>query len=221
MRGFVSGGAGVLLAHASQGQIAAAHQTLGTGQEVANLCTKFAIGRPALTHGVSAEKRSSNVAMASAGLPCIERLQGMQVQQGSAGNFFGHHRRPLTLDSIGLCLVTGQSRAQMGIKRHSQAIGRAIFQLSGQRGPQAVRPVLRRETQLGARMRQSFATSNLPEIEDWRSARIVRVDSAHMQRRVSRCGPERVCLAGIELRVFGYFATPSWTLNRVKRGVYH
>jgi len=40
-----------------------------------------------------------------------------------------------------------------------------------------------------------------------------------MQQRVSRCGPERACLAGIELRVFGYSATPSGTLNRVKRGV--
>ena len=55
VRGFVSGGVGVLLAHASQGQIATTHQTLGTGQEVANLRTKFAIRRPAIAHGISAE----------------------------------------------------------------------------------------------------------------------------------------------------------------------
>ena len=211
----------MLLAYDSQGQITATHQTLGTGQEVANLRTKLTIGCPALAHGVSAEQRSGNVAMVSAILRCIKRLQGVQVQQRSTRDFFGDHRRPLAMNCIGLHLIPGQSRAQMGIKRHSQTIGRAIFQLSGQRGPQAVRPVLRREAQLGARMRQSFATRNLPEIEDWRSARIVCVDSSHMQQRVSRCGPERVCLAGIELRVFGYFATPSWTLNRVKRGVDH
>lgn len=59
VRGFVSGGTtwgtDVLLAHASQGQIATTHQTLGTGQEVANLRTKFAIRRPAIAHGISAE----------------------------------------------------------------------------------------------------------------------------------------------------------------------
>ena len=37
VREFVSGGTNVLRTYASQGQITAAHQTLGTGQEVANL----------------------------------------------------------------------------------------------------------------------------------------------------------------------------------------
>ena len=148
MRGFVSGGADVRLAYASQCQITAAHQTLGAGQKVANLCAKLAIGCPAFAHGISAEQRSGNVAVACTGLQRIERPQGVQVQQRSAGNFFGGHRRPLTLDGIGLRLVPGQSRAQVGIERHSQAIGRAVLQRSGQRGPQAVRPVFRRDAQL-------------------------------------------------------------------------
>ena len=80
VRGFVSGGVGVLLAHASQGQITATHQTLGAGQKVANLCAKLTIGCPSLSHGVSAEQRSGNVAMVSARLRRIERLQGVQVQ---------------------------------------------------------------------------------------------------------------------------------------------
>lgn len=166
MRWFVSGGAGVLLAYARQGQITAAHQTLGTGQKMANLRTKFAIGCPALARGINAEQCPGNVAMASAGLQRIERLQGVQMQQGSAGNFFGGDRRPLTLDSIGLRLVPSQSRTQVGIERHSQAIGRPILQLSRQRGPQAVRPMLRHDVQLRARMRQALATGNLPKAED-------------------------------------------------------
>lgn len=80
VRGFVSGGADVLLAYASQGQITATHETLGTGQEVANLRTQLAIRRPARAHGVSAEQSTGNVAMVSTGLRRIKRLQGVQVQ---------------------------------------------------------------------------------------------------------------------------------------------
>ena len=179
MRGFVSGGAGALLAYACQGQITAAHQTPGTCQKMANLRTKLAVGRPALAHGVSAEQYPRNIAMVSASLPCIKRLQGVQVQQGGAGDFFGGYRRPLTLDGIGPHLVPGQSRAQVGIERHSQAIGRAVFQLIGQGGPQAVRPMLCREAQLRACMRQVLATGNLPKAEDRPSTCTVRVDSAY------------------------------------------
>ena len=72
MRGFVSGGTAgdinVLLAYASQGQITATHQTLGTGQEVTNLRTKFTVCCPALAHGVNAEQNTCNVAMMSARL---------------------------------------------------------------------------------------------------------------------------------------------------------
>ena len=74
MRGFVSGGAGVQLAYASQSQITATHETLGTGQEVANLRTKFAVGRPARARGINSEQRPGNVAMVSASLPRVKRL---------------------------------------------------------------------------------------------------------------------------------------------------
>lgn len=132
MRGFVSGGADVLLTYASQGQITATHQTLGTGQKVANLRTQFAIRRPARVHGFHPEHRASNIAMARAGLPCIKRLQGVQVQQGSAGNLSGGNRRPFPLDSVGLHLIPAQSHAQVGIEWHGQAKGRTILQLRGQ-----------------------------------------------------------------------------------------
>lgn len=165
MRGFVSGGTGVLLAYPSQGQITAAHQTLGTGQEVANLRTQLTVRCPALAHGIKTEQHSGNVAMVSARLRRIERLQGMQVQQGSTRDFFGGHSRPLTLDGVGLHLVHRQSRAQVSVKRHRQTIGCAILQCSGQRGPQTVRSVLRLDVQLVACMRQALATGNLPEVE--------------------------------------------------------
>lgn len=63
-------------------------------------------------------------------------------------------------------------------------------------------------------MRQMLATGNRPEAEDRPSAGIVCADGANLQQRVSRCGPERVCLASIELRIFGNSATPSGTLKR-------
>ena len=74
MRGFVSGGADVLLARASQGQIAATHQPLGTCQEMANLCTQIAIGRPTFDHGINPEQCCRNVAMTRTSLPRIKRL---------------------------------------------------------------------------------------------------------------------------------------------------
>lgn len=132
MRGFVSGGADVLLAHASQGQITATHQTLGTDQKVANLRAQFAIRRPALVHGISAEQSPGNVAMMSTGLRRIKRLQGVQVQQGRTGNSSCIYRWPFPLDGVGLHMVAAQSRAQVGIKRHGQAIGRTVLQLRGQ-----------------------------------------------------------------------------------------
>lgn len=204
----------MLLAHASQGQIAATHQTLGTGQEVANLRTQFTIGGPALVHGVSAKQSRGNVAMVSTGLRRVKRLQGVQVQQGRAGNSSGVNRRPFPLDGVGLHLIPGQSRAQVSIKRHGQAIGRTVHQRSTQRSPQAVRSMLYCETQLLARMCYTLATRNLPEAEDRPSACSVRTDDAYLQQCVSRCGPERVCLAGIEPRIFGNSATPSGTLKR-------
>ena len=218
MHGCVSGGTkretDVLLAYASQGQIAATHQTLGAGQQVANLRAQFAISRPTLAHGIGAEQSPGNVAMVSARLRCIERLQGVQMQQGSAGNSSGVHSRPFPLDGVGLHLVPAQSRTQVGIKRHGQAIRRTVHQRNGQRGPQAMRSMLNREAQLRARMYQTLTAGNLPEAEDRPSACIVRADRAYLQQRVSRCGPERVCLACIEPWVFGYFATPSGTLKR-------
>lgn len=77
-----------------------------------------------------------------------------------------------------------------------------------------VRSMLYREAQLLARMCQTLTTGNLPEAKDRPSTGIVRADGAYLQQRVSRCGPARVCLAGIELRVFGNSATPSGTLKR-------
>lgn len=74
--------------------------------------------------------------------------------------------------------------------------------------------MLRGEAQLRACMRQTLTTGNLPEAEDRPSACIVRADGTYLQQRVSCCRPERVCLAGIELRVFGDFATPSEALRR-------
>lgn len=74
--------------------------------------------------------------------------------------------------------------------------------------------MLHREAQLLARMCQALATGNLPEAEDRPSACIVRADRAYLQQRVSRCGPERACLAGIEPWIFGNSATPSGTLKR-------
>lgn len=70
------------------------------------------------------------------------------------------------------------------------------------------------EAQLFARMCQALATWNLPEAEDRPRVCVVHADGAYPQRRVSRCGPARVCLAGVELRVVGYSATPSGTLKR-------
>lgn len=162
MRGVVSGGAGVLLAHASQGQIAATHETLSTGQEVADLRTQLAIRRPARAHGISAEQGSGNVAMVSTRLRRIKRLQRVQVQQGRTGNFSGIDSRPFPLDGVGLHLETAQSRAQVGIERNGQAVGRTVLQLSGQQRPQTVRPMLHREAQFRACMRQMLATGNLP-----------------------------------------------------------
>ncbi len=77
-----------------------------------------------------------------------------------------------------------------------------------------MRSMLSCETQLLARMCQALASWNPPEAEDRFSAGILRANGANLQPRVSRCEPERVCLARIELRVFGYFATPSGTLRR-------
>ncbi|OGB50930.1 MAG: hypothetical protein A2503_10785 [Burkholderiales bacterium RIFOXYD12_FULL_59_19] len=79
-----------------------------------------------------------------------------------------------------------------------------------------MRPMLHREAQLLARMCQALATGNLPEAEEWPSACIVlvRADGTYLEQRVSRSRPERACLAGIELRVLGYSATPSGTLRR-------
>lgn len=214
MRGFVSGGAGVRPACASQGQIAATHQTLSTGQEVANLCTEFAIRRPAHAYGVSAEQSPGNLAMVSAGLQRIKRLQGVQVQQGSAGNSSGVNSRPFPLNGIGLHLVPAQSRSQLAIKRHGQAIGRTVHHRSRQRRPQAMRSMLCGKVQLFARMYHALAPGNFPKAKDRPGACVVRADGAYLQQRVSRCGPEWVCLARIEPRVFGYFATPSGTLRR-------
>lgn len=70
------------------------------------------------------------------------------------------------------------------------------------------------ETQLRASMGQALAAGNLPEAENRPSACIVRADRSYLQERVSRCGPARVCLTGIELRIFGYSATPSGALKR-------
>lgn len=125
----------MLLAHTSQGQIAATHQTLGTGQEVANLRTQLAVRRPALAHGISAKQSPGDLAMVSTVLRRIQCLQGVQVQQGSAGNSSGINRRPFPLDGVGLHLVPAQSRAQVGIERHGQTIGRTVPKISGQRGP--------------------------------------------------------------------------------------
>ncbi len=125
----------MLLAHASQSQIAATHQTLGTVQKVANLCPQFAIRRPAHAYGISTEQSPGNVAMVSTGLRSIKRLQGVQVQQGSTSNFSASNRRPFLLDGVGLHLVPAQSRAQVGVERHGQAIGRTVLQILGQRGP--------------------------------------------------------------------------------------
>jgi len=169
VRGLVSGGtagnANVLLAYTRQGQITATHQTLGTVQKVANLRTQLTVGCPAFAHGFYPEQCASNVAVVSARLRCIERLQGVQVQQGSTRDFLCGHRRPLALNGIGLHLVPRQSRAQMGIEGHSQAIGRAVLQFRGERGPQTVRSIFRPDVQLRACMRQALATGNLPEVE--------------------------------------------------------
>ena len=135
-REFVSGGttwgSDVLLAHADQGQVATTHQTLGTGKEVTNLRTKFAIRCPARAHSIKTEQCASNVAVVSASLPCIKRLQGVQVQQGSAGDSSGINGGPFPLDGIGLHLVPAQARTQVAIERHGQAIGRTVHQLRGQ-----------------------------------------------------------------------------------------
>ena len=77
-----------------------------------------------------------------------------------------------------------------------------------------MRSMLYREAQLLACMCQALAAWNLPETEDRLVAYIVRADSADLQQRVSRCGPEWLCLAGIELRVLGNSATPSGMLRR-------
>ena len=135
MRGFVSGGTtwgtDVRRAYARQGQIAATHQTLGTGQKVANLRTQFTIRRPTRAHGINAEQSPGNVAMVSTGLRRIKRLQGVQVQQGRARSSSGLNSRPFPLYDIGLHLVPAQSRTQVGIERYGQAVGRTVLQISG------------------------------------------------------------------------------------------
>jgi hypothetical protein len=115
------------------------------------------------------------------------------------------------MDGIGLHLVPAQARTQLTIERHGQAIGRPVLQVRGQRGPQVVRPMRHRETQLFARMCQALTSGNPPEAEDRSGAYAVRANGAYLQRSFSRCGPARACLAGIELRVFGNSATPSGT----------
>ena len=71
--------------------------------------------------------------------------------------------------------------------------------------------MLHRETQLFARMCQALATGNLPETKDRPDAYAVCAGGTYLQQCVSRCGPKRVCLSGIEPRVFGNSATPSGT----------
>ena len=70
------------------------------------------------------------------------------------------------------------------------------------------------ETQMLACMCQALTPGNLPETEHRACSGIVRTGGAYLQQRVSRCGPPRGCLAGIEPRIFGNSATPSGTLKR-------
>lgn len=81
MGGFVSGVLGRLLAYSSQRQIAAAHELLCTCQNMTNLGAQFTVGAPARLNCIGAKQRSGNVAVMSAGLRSIERLQGAQMQQ--------------------------------------------------------------------------------------------------------------------------------------------
>ena len=111
-RDLVSGDAGVRLAYPRQGQVAAAHQTLGTAQEMANLRAQFAVSRPARAHGVRPKHGPGNVAMASSRLRCIERLQGAQMQHRRAARRPRLGVRNFTAKHAGLCLVLGQPCAR-------------------------------------------------------------------------------------------------------------
>ncbi len=133
-RDLVSGDAGVRLAYPRQGQVAAAHQTLGTAQEMANLRAQFAVGRPTRAHGVRPEQGLGNVTMASARLRCIERLQGVQMQQRCAAHWARLGVRNFTAKHAGLCLVLGQPCARGWVQRHGQTASRTVCQIGGQRG---------------------------------------------------------------------------------------
>ncbi len=190
VRDLVSGDAGVLLAYPRQGQVAAAHQTLGTAQEMANLCAQFAIGRPSRAHGVHAKQGPGNVTMPSARLRCIERLQGVQMQQRCAarrprlrvGNFTAKH--------AGLCLVLGQSCARGWLDRHQQSAGSTVFQFRGQRGTQTVCAMRCHDDQLPTRMRNALAPRDLPGTEGLADSGIVLACGAYMEPLFRANGPQ-------------------------------
>ncbi len=208
MRGFVSGGTGVRLAYPGQGQIAAAHQTLGTGQKVANLRAQLAVGGPACAHGVSAKQRPGNLAMAGASLPPVERLQGAQMQQRRTASWPRHGLGNFAMEQTGLCLVLGQARAQRWVERYRQTAGCAVLQISGQRGAQAIRATDGREDQLRPTMRNTLAARNLPSAECPGYSSIVLARGARMEPFAGSHCPEWMRLPRIQVRIIGNTSTP-------------
>jgi hypothetical protein len=208
VRGFVSGGVGVLLAHASQGQITTTHQTLGTGQKVANLRAKFAVGRPARAHGVHPEQYPGNVAMARTSLPPIERLQGAQMQQRRAARWSWQGSGDFAMKHTGLCLVLGKPCTRGWVERHHQTASRAVFQFRGQRGTQAVRAIYGHEDQLRTHMRNALAPVNLPSAECPGYRGIVFARGACMEPFGGAHCPEWMRLPRIQVRIIGNTSTP-------------
>lgn len=207
--GFVSGGVGVPVAYPSQGQIAAAHETLGPIETMSDLCAQFAVGRPPRAHSVGTEQDLGNVAMAGAGLRCVDSMNRAKVKQRSASRLTGGSTWHRTANCASRGLIPGQSRSQMRIKRHGEAVGCAVFQCSRQRGSKAVRPMHGRNDQFRACMGKALLSCDLPEAERFSSRRIACADGTHPQQFVSAGGPEWMRLACIELRVFHEIASPN------------
>jgi hypothetical protein len=193
------------MAHASQGQVAAAHQTLGSGEEMTDLHAQLAVGRPASLHGLCTEQCFGDVAVPGAGLRRIERLQGMQMQQARASGGPESGWRRFTMDHAGLYLVFERRHAGVGI----DPIGCAVPLFNGKRCAQTMRGILCGEDQLHSRMHKALAARNSPEMEGMVGCRAVRASGTHMHQILRPAHPERMHIARVKGGIFGNIATPS------------
>lgn len=207
--GFVSGGTGVSLSYSGQGEITAAHQTLGPGQHVTHLRAQFAVGGPVMTSSVGTEEHDSDVAMAGAALRGVDRLQGPQMKQRGSRDAASARRVRLAIEQPGLGVESRQLAAQTGAKGHSAAERCAVAEHLVDDDAHPLRADVGGEDQVAADMREALAAGCLPQAERladrWRRP----IGRAYLQQVVSVERPQRACVTCIELRIFDAVAIPS------------